>query len=90
MSEDEWYVNAVVVTWSRIARKLYIPLAIKYVILIAIETKEETPVRLSNEEMEVCIAKWPAAQYLSRHPIADKRWSCASVSSPSDSQTTTV
>ena len=57
MSEDEWYVNAVVVTWSRIAGKQYIPLAIKDVILIAIETKEETPVRLSNEEMEVCIAK---------------------------------
>ena len=60
MSEDEWYVNAVVVTWSHIAGKQYIPLAIKDVILIAIETKEETPARLSNEEMEVCIAKWRA------------------------------
>ena len=37
-----------------------IPLAIKDIIHIAIETRDETPARLSNEEMEVCIAKWRA------------------------------
>ena len=60
MSEDEWYVNAIVVTWSHIAGKQYIPLAIKDIIHIAIETRDETPARMSNEEMEVCIAKWRA------------------------------
>jgi hypothetical protein len=56
--EDEWYVFSIAVTWFRIACRNYIPVAIKDIITVAIETRQMEPVRLNNEEMEKCIAKW--------------------------------
>ena len=56
--EDEWYVYTVANKWFSIAQRTYIPIAIKDTIKIATETRHMTATKLSNEEMEKCIAKW--------------------------------
>ena len=56
--EDEWYVLSVAVTWFRIVCRKYILVAIKDIITVAIKTRHIETVRLNNEEMEKCIAKW--------------------------------
>ena len=58
LCENEWYVFSVANKWFSIAHRCYIPIAIKDIITVAIETRHTTTVKLTNEEMERCIAKW--------------------------------
>jgi hypothetical protein len=58
MCEEEWYVYAVSMTWFRIVRRNYIPIAIKDILTVAIESRHLMTIKLNNREMEQCVAKW--------------------------------
>ena len=74
ISDDEWYVYSVAIKWFGIACRSYIPIAIKDIITVAIETRHPTTAKLTNEEMERCIAKWrglPVSYHNDQLNIAD-------------------